>query len=154
MNSTIHERPGVYSSYDASSVVSASAAAKTIGAAAVATKGTANKVELITSYEEGKSVFGEDASGVYGMSTLLRFLFANGAGAVKAVAVGKDESEEKDYASAFAALSDEEDVGVMVCDSAAQSVHLLLKRRQRMPRRRDASASRSSVVRKRRSRRW
>ena len=45
MNSTIHERPGVYSSYDASSVVSASAAAKTIGAAAVATKGTANKVE-------------------------------------------------------------------------------------------------------------
>lgn len=117
----------MYSSYDASSVVSASAAAKTIGAAAVATKGTANKVELITSYEEGKSVFGEDASGVYGMSTLLRFLFANGAGAVKAVAVGKDESEEKDYASAFAALSDEEDVGVMVCDSAAQSVHLLLK---------------------------
>ena len=79
MNSTIHERPGVYSSYDASSVVSASAAAKTIGAAAVATKGTANKVELITSYEEGKSVFGEDASGVYGMSTLLKFLFANGA---------------------------------------------------------------------------
>ena len=55
MNSTIHERPGVYSSYDASSVVSASAAAKTIGAAAVATKGTANKVELITSYERAYS---------------------------------------------------------------------------------------------------
>ena len=72
---------------------------------------------------------------MYGMSTLLKFLFANGAGAVKAVAVGKDESEEKDYASAFAALSDEEDVGVMVCDSAAQSVHLLLKtaaRRERI----------------------
>ena len=141
MNSTIHERPGVYSSYDASSVVSASAAAKTIGAAAVATKGTANKVELITSYEEGKSVFGEDASGVYGMSTLLRFLFANGAGAVKAVAVGKDESEEKDYASAFAALSDEEDVGVMVCDSAAQSVHLLLKTAAE-----DASAARHERI--------
>ena len=58
MNSTIHERPGVYSSYDASSVVSAGAAAKTIGAAAVATKGMANKVELITSYEEGKSYSG------------------------------------------------------------------------------------------------
>lgn len=141
MNSTIHERPGVYSSYDASSVVSASAAAKTIGAAAVATKGTANKVELITSYEEGKSVFGEDASGVYGMSTLLKFLFANGAGAVKAVAVGKDESEEKDYASAFAVLSDEEDVGVMVCDSAAQSVHLLLKTAAE-----DASAARRERI--------
>ena len=141
MNSTIHERPGVYSSYDASSVVSASAAAKTIGAAAVAMKGTANKVELITSYEEGKNVFGEDASGVYGMSTLLKFLFANGAGAVKAVAVGKDESEEKDYASAFAALSDEEDVGVMVCDSAAQSVHLLLKTAAE-----DASAARRERI--------
>lgn len=116
-------------------------AAETIGAAAVATKGTANKVELITSYEEGKSVFGEDASGVYGMSTLLKFLFANGAGAVKAVAVGKDESEEKDYASAFAALSDEEDVGVMVCDSAAQSVHLLLKTAAE-----DASAARRERI--------
>ena len=131
----------MYSSYDASSVVSASAAAKTIGAAAVATKGTANKVELITSYEEGKSVFGEDASGVYGMSTQLRSPFANGAGAVKAVAVGKDESEEKDYASAFAALSDEEDVGVMVCDSAAQSVHLLLKTAAE-----DASAARRERI--------
>ena len=127
MNSTIHERPGVYSSYDASSVVSARASAKTIGAAAVAAKGTANKVQLITSYEEGKSVFGEDANGVYGMSTLLKFLFANGAGAVKAVAVGEDESKNKDYASAFAALAEEEDVGVMVCDSAEQSAHLALK---------------------------
>ena len=141
MNSTIHERPGVYSSYDASSVVSASAAAKTIGAAAVAVKGTANKVELITSYEEGKSVFGEDASGVYGMSTLLKFLFANGAGAVKAVAVGEDEDKEKDYASAFAALAGEEDVGVMVCDSAEQSVHLLLKTAAE-----DASAARRERI--------
>ena len=58
MNSTIHERPGVYSSYDASSVVSASAAAKTIGAAAVATKGTANKVELITSLKRERAYSG------------------------------------------------------------------------------------------------
>ena len=137
MNSTIHERPGVYSSYDASSVVSASAAAKTIGAAAVAAKGEANKVALITSYEEGKSVFGEDTSGVYGMSTLLKFLFANGAGAVKAVAVGKKEGANADYESAFAALSGEEDVGVMVCDSAEESVHL----KSCLPRRRWKSSS-------------
>ena len=127
MNSTIHERPGVYSSYDASSVVSARASAKTIGAAAAATKGEANKVQLITSYEEGKSVFGEDASGVYGMSTLLKVLFQNGAGAVKAVAVGEDPDGAADYASAFAALNEEEDVGVVVCDSAETSVHQSLK---------------------------
>lgn len=117
----------MYSSYDASSVVSASAAAKTIGAAAVATKGTANKVELITSYEEGKSVFGEDASGVYGMSALLKMLFLNGAGAVKAVAVGKGTDGAADYASAFAALDEEEDVGIVVCDSASAEVHQSLK---------------------------
>lgn len=127
MNSTIHERPGVYSSYDASSVVSARAAAKTIGAAAVATKGTANKVELITSYEEGKSVFGEDERGVQGMSTLLKMLFLNGAGAVKAVAVGKGTDGAADYASAFAALDEEEDVGIVVCDSALAEVHQSLK---------------------------
>ena len=118
MNSTIHERPGVYSSYDASSVVSARAAAKTIGAAAIAAKGTANEAVLITSYEEGRSVFGEDAAGTQGMSALLRMLFLNGAGAVKAAAVGKAAGGAADYASAFAALSEEEDVGIVVCDSA------------------------------------
>ena len=102
MNSTIHERPGVYSSYDASSVVSARAAAKTIGAAAVAAKGEANKVCLITSYEEGRSTFGEDEGGVHGMSALLKMLFLNGAGAVKAVAVGKGTDGAADYDSALA----------------------------------------------------
>ena len=127
MNSTIHERPGVYSSYDASSVVSARAAAKLIGAAAAAAKGTANKVETITSYEEGKEIFGEDAAGSRGMSTLLRLLFLNGAGTVKAVAVGKGTDGAADYASAFAALEDEENVGVIVCDSTEQTVHQSLK---------------------------
>ena len=127
MNSTIHERPGVYSSYDASSVVSARTAAKTIGAAAAAAMGEANKVCLITSYEEGKSTFGEDEGGVHGMSALLKMLFLNGAGAVKAVAVGKDATGAADYASAFAALDEEEDVGIVVCDSASAEVHQSLK---------------------------
>lgn len=127
MNSTIHERPGVYSSYDASSVVSAHAGTKTIGAAAKAAAGEANKVELISSYEEGKSKFGEDGEGTYGMSTLLKLLFANGAGAVKAVAVGENGSGEDDYESAFAALGEEEDIGIVVCDSTEESVHLSLK---------------------------
>ena len=127
MNSTIHERPGVYSSYDASSVVSARTAARTVGAAAAAAKGTANSVEMITSYEEGKEIFGEDAAGVYGMSTLLRLLFANGAGTVKAVAVGKDKNGAADYAAAFAALEEEEGVDIVVCDSAETTVHQSLR---------------------------
>ena len=126
MNSTIHERPGVYSSYDASSVVSARAAAKTIGAAARAAREETGKVRLITSYEEGKGVFGEDADGRHGMSTLLKVLFLNGAGAVKAVSVG-GEGGAADYADAFAALNEEEDVGIVVCDSASAEVHQILK---------------------------
>ena len=44
MSGTRHERPGVYSSYDASGITSAGRAAKRIGVAALAVKGTANAV--------------------------------------------------------------------------------------------------------------
>ena len=44
----MHERPGVYSSYDASAVVSAGRAAKVIGVAAKAVKGTAGEVVTLT----------------------------------------------------------------------------------------------------------
>ena len=47
MSETMHERPGVYSSYDASTVVSAGRAAKVIGVAAKAVKGTAGELSLI-----------------------------------------------------------------------------------------------------------
>ena len=52
MNSmTIHERPGVYSSYDASAVISGGSARKTVGVAARAAKGTAGQVVALTSYD-------------------------------------------------------------------------------------------------------
>ena len=50
MSETMHERPGVYSSYDASTVVSAGRAAKVIGVAAKAVKGTAGEVVTLTGY--------------------------------------------------------------------------------------------------------
>ena len=44
MNSTvIHERPGVYSSYDASVVISGGGAGKVVGVAAKASKGATDK---------------------------------------------------------------------------------------------------------------
>ena len=46
MSEMRHERPGVYSVYDASSVTSAGRAAKRIGVAALAVKGTANTAAL------------------------------------------------------------------------------------------------------------
>ena len=127
MNSTIHERPGVYSSYDASSILSGENTGKTVGVAAIAAEGDAGKVVLLHSYAEGVEAFGEDAAGTHGMETILKLLFANGAGAVKAAAVAVEDDEEADYESAFALLGEEEDVAIVVCDSADGEVHAALR---------------------------
>ncbi|MEA4814706.1 MAG: phage tail sheath C-terminal domain-containing protein [Oscillospiraceae bacterium] len=121
MTSTVHQRPGVYSSYDASSIVGSGNSAKTIGIAAAAVSGDKNAVTYITSYETGVSAFGLDG-GTPGMSTLLKLAFLNGATRIAAVAVG-----DGDYASAFALLAQEEDIGIMLCDSAELTVQQALR---------------------------
>lgn len=125
MSETRHERPGVYSVYDASSVTSAGRAAKRIGVAALAVKGTANAVVTLTSYSAGVDVFGEDEAGAPGMSTLLKLLFANGASTVYAVRTGEAADLEA-YQAAFAAL-ESFDVQVMVCDSSEVNIQKALK---------------------------
>lgn len=122
MKTIIHERPGVYSSYDASSVIRGGRAVRIIGAAAKSTSGTACVPVALTSYEAGLSAFGEDPSGSPGMSTLLRLLFQNGATTVVAVAV-----EYNDYAAAFAALQSIENIQVIVCDSGELAVQQALR---------------------------
>ncbi len=121
MNSTVmHERPGVYSSYDASSAISGGTAKKVIGVAARAAKGEANRAVRLTSYTAGVSAFGEDNESS-AMEGLLRLLYQNGAAAVAAVAVAAP-ADKQDYEAAFAALSAQEDVSVVVCDSADTEV--------------------------------
>ena len=53
----VHEHPGVYSSYDASSVIGGKKTARILGAAAVSTTGTATEVVTLTSYGEGVSFY-------------------------------------------------------------------------------------------------
>lgn len=55
MNSTIHERPGVYSSYDASTAISSGGAGKVIGVAAKAASGDTDQVTTLTSCAGGRS---------------------------------------------------------------------------------------------------
>lgn len=124
MNSIIHERPGVYSSYDASSAVSGAVGSKTIGVAALAVAGEAMTVIHLTSYDDGITAFGEDSADQPGMSTLLRLLFDNGASEVFAVRVAADAP---DYAAAFALLAEEDDIRFMVCDSTDIAVHQQLR---------------------------
>ena len=125
MSETRHERPGVYSVYDASSVTSAGRAAKRIGVAALAVKGMANAVVTLTGYSTGVDVFGEDEAGAPGLSTLLKLLFANGASTVYAVRTG-EAADQAAYQAAFAAL-ESYDVQVMVCDSSEVNIQKALK---------------------------
>lgn len=122
MTTIIHERPGVYSSYDASTVIRGGRAVRVIGVAAKSTSGAANTPVTLTSYNAGITAFGEDAAGKPGMSTMLKLLFQNGAVNVVAVSVAGS-----DYASAFAALQNEDNIQVIVCDSGDEAVQQTLR---------------------------
>ncbi len=122
MKNVIHERPGVYSSYDASTIIRGNRAVRTIGVAAKSTAGTPGTPVTLTSYEAGISVFGEDPANQPGMSTILRLLFLGGASTVVAVAV-----EDSDYTAAFEALQTAENVQIIVCDSGELTVQQALR---------------------------
>lgn len=122
MSAMIHERPGVYSSYDASAVIRGGKALRVIGVAAKAKAGTAGVPVTLTSYEAGMTAFGEDEAETPGMSTILRLLFQGGASTVVAVAVSGS-----DYAGAFAVLSQVEDVQIVLCDSGELTVQTALR---------------------------
>lgn len=109
-----HERPGVYSSYDASSVVSGARGGKTVGIAAKSTKGTVGKLYRLSRQEEAVAAFGATDD----LSVLTGLLFQNGAGAVCAVPVKADA----DYTGALATLGAVEDVAVVVCDSTTLAI--------------------------------
>ena len=122
MKSVMHERPGVYSSYDASTAVRGGRAVRTIGLASKSTVGSVNTVVRLASYAQGIAAFGEDAEGTAGMAALLRLLFQGGASVVAAVRV-----DGEDYEAAFAALQTDGDVQVVVCDSGDLDVQKALR---------------------------
>ena len=115
MSITTHERPGVYSSYGASSLIRGSGGRKTVGLVAVNTKATAKTVYTITSYEEAVTTFG--SAGGQDMAELIRVILLNGAAAVAAVPI----AASTDYEAGFAVLEGQENVSVVVCDSTTQT---------------------------------
>ena len=123
LSGIVHERPGVYSVYDTSAVVSGGQAPRAVGVAARAAKGTVGAAVTVTGYAAGAEAFGEDAAP--GMGALLRLLFLNGASSVTAVPVA-DDGTPGDYQSAIEALN-KQDVQVVVCDSADRAVQQALR---------------------------
>ncbi len=119
MSVTVHQRPGVYSTYDASSVVSGSGGGKLVGLAAVNTQAAALQAQTITSYEKAVSAFGSEG----GMTELIRLALKNGASGVVAVPT----ADENDYEAAFGVLASAEDLAVIICDSADVNVQKTMR---------------------------
>ena len=127
MSEMRHERPGVYSVYDASSVTSAGRAAKRIGVAALAVKGTANTAVTLTGYGAGVEAFGRGQRRHAGHEhpaeaavCQRRIHGLRGAGRVQA-------ADQAAYQAAFAAPWLSYDVQVVVCDSSEVNIQKALK---------------------------
>lgn len=111
-----YERPGVYTSYEASGGLRGGSGGGAVGLAAAAESGSAGEVKRVTSYAEALSLFGGGS-----LPALVKLLFENGAPEVYACAVAGG-----DYETAFSALMGAEAVRYMVCDSRSAAVHAKL----------------------------
>lgn len=122
MNLTTHERPGVYSSYDASTLVRGSGGHQIVGLAAINSVAAAGVPITVTSYEAAVSAFGSQ-EGKQDMAELIRVALLNGAAAVVAVPVANEEG----YEAAFETLGSVENIRVMLCDSTQLAVQQALR---------------------------
>lgn len=113
---SVSERPGVYSAVAVESSLNGGQVGKTVGIAAAAEKGTKGVCDCILSYADAVEKYGKDCA----LSERIKVLFLNGASKIIAVpvCVGEVVPTTEDYTSAFAALMNEHDVSVMVCDSS------------------------------------
>jgi len=121
MSITVHQRPGVYSSYDASAVVSGKGAGGLVGLAAVNTAAQAGTVQTVTSYEGAVALFGDGGS--EDMTELIRLALKNGASGVAAVPV----ADAGGYQEAFALLAKVENIAVVICDSTDKAVQIQMR---------------------------
>lgn len=113
---TKHERPGVYSSYEASSLTAAAAGGGNVAVVAAMEGADGKKCYQWTSYSRAAADVGDCV-----LSRMAQLAIRNGAGVVYGVPAGED------YAKAFASVAALENVGVVVCDSNQLTVQQALK---------------------------
>ena len=111
MKSIIHERPGVYSSYDASAVVSGSGSGRMVGLVGMSDQAAPGVVQVVTSRDGAAAAFG--SSGGEDMTELIGLALKNGASGVAALPVRDREG----YEAAFAQMAGLEDIALVICDS-------------------------------------
>ena len=122
MSITVHERPGVYSSYAASAAVSAGRGRKNAGLV-VRMDEPDKEWWTISRYEDAVAAFGGENGN--NAAVLCRLLLQNGAAQVEVVpARGGDKAA---YQAAFQAVEELEDVALVVCDSTDVGVQQALR---------------------------
>ena len=123
-----HERPGVYSSYETSSLTAASAGGGKVAIIASVDSGMDGAEDVKdfyqwTSYSRAAADVGECT-----LSRLAQLAIRNGAGAVYGVPVkNAGDSDGKDYTAAFTVAEGLEDVSIVVCDSDDVTVQQKLR---------------------------
>ena len=119
MSITYHERPGVYSDYDASSVSAAGTGRKTV--ALIGVSAAAAGLYTVTSYAAGAAVFTEGSQ----LAHMLRLAYANGAGTVLACPVSADTLEN--YQAAWKLVLAEKVAAYVAIGSVQEGVQVGLK---------------------------
>ena len=126
MSMEIHERPGVYSVYDASRVVSGNSRSKT-AAVAAGWGSHVGEVLTFTRSEEAVEALGESTA-EDDLPALIRLLLENGAAAVTAAIVA-ETGGKSDYEAAFEKLEELEDIGIVVCGSTDGEIQQAMRAR-------------------------
>ena len=114
MSITYHERPGVYSDYDASSIVAVGTAQRVI--ALIGVSSAQAGVYTLTSYAGAQDVFGADSQ----LGKMLKLAYQNGAGTVLAYPVAEDSAAA--YSPAVSAILAEKRPSLCVLGSALEAV--------------------------------
>ena len=113
---TRHERPGVYSSYETSSLTAAAAGGGKVAVIAALDGADGKKSYQWTSYGRAAADVGDCL-----LSRMAQLAIRNGAGVVYGVPAGQD------YTAALATVAALDNVSVVVCDSSTLSVQQALK---------------------------
>ena len=114
MSITYHERPGVYSDYDASSIVAVGTAQRVI--ALIGVSSAQAGVYTLTSYAGAQEVFGAESQ----LGKMLKLAYQNGAGTVLAYPVAEDSAAA--YSPAVSAILAEKRSSLCVLGSALEAV--------------------------------
>lgn len=119
MSMTFHERPGVYSDYDASSITASGSTERVI--ALIGEASAEAGLYTITSYNAGKTAFGESSQ----LGKMLKLAYQNGAGTILACPVAEDTKAA--YEAAFALVFPEKLASFCVVGSGREDVQTSLR---------------------------